>query len=170
MSEHDFKIQYSLLFFLLFIAAFQCVFFYPRLPNLVASHFNFSGYSDGWSLKNTLFIIYIVIVFVLSLVFIGIPACLNSIPTSLVNVPNRDYWLASVRRQETINYIKNQILWFGIISMSFLMYTFQLVFEANLLQKPRLSQNFIGTLIVYLVYSLFWTFRLIVRFSKKTDT
>ena len=168
MFEQAIKTQYRLLFFLLCIAAFQCVFFYPRLPDLVASHFNFSGYSDGWSSKNTLFTVYVVTVFILSVIFIAVPASINSIPTSLINLPNRNYWLAPFRRQETIEFIKTQFLWYGVITLSFMVYTFQLVFEANLQQEPRLSQNFIWTLTVFLVYSVFWTFRFIHKFYDTT--
>src|SRR4051812_45558370 len=74
---------------------------YPQLPPQVASHFNFAGQPDAWSSKAQFLGMSIallaLVVFMLGL----ISSVAWYAPAGLINLPNKDYWLAPERETET---------------------------------------------------------------------
>ena len=100
----------------------------------------------------------------------GIPRLIGALPISLVNVPNKEYWLAPERREETMAFFKAQFAWFGCGFLGFLLVVNQLVFDANRTSPRRLNSTaFVTAMILFLAFVGIWTVRLIVRFSKARE-
>ena len=151
---------------LVMVAALQTIYYYSKLPARIASHFGAGGVADGWSSTSSLFLTYwIVLALVLAMSF-AIPALIGVLPRSLINLPNKDYWLSDEMYPRTIDYFRAHFRWFGALLLLFLVLVFQMIFQANLSQHPELGFWFLPMLIGFLVAVLVWGITFTRRFSK----
>ena len=77
-------------------------YYYPKLPDTVATHFNARGEADGFSSKQTHAIAMISLEVGMTLLFLGMGWLIKKLPVGLVNMPNREYWLAAERKDKTV--------------------------------------------------------------------
>lgn len=157
-TEPDRRPARLLLALLVLIAAAQTAHYYPLLPATLASHSNGRGEPNGWSSMQAFLEIY----WGLFLLTLLLPywATKLIVPVSLGNGPNREYWLAGERRQETLDFIRGRMGWLAGATLAFLIGTFELVFGANLDPRRGFSSSVLGVLLaVYLLFLLRWLFR-----------
>ena len=69
----------------------QAVFFWPHLPDEVASHFNAVGQADGWMSKTAFVAVTLLIQIGLAAMMLGFGWLIKVLPTSMINIPNREY-------------------------------------------------------------------------------
>ena len=138
-----------------------------RMPNLVASHFGISGIADGFMRRQTYVNFFLGVTVVLPfLVSLPITLVLRN-PDAIINLPNRDYWLAPERRAETFEFVRSQMMRFGIGLVLFLCYVHWLIVRANGVSPPSLSNaSFASALIVLVGYMIVWTAIFYTRFRK----
>ena len=155
-----------ILLVLLAVAAIvQSLYYYPIIPETVASHFDGSGQPNGWSSKQAFITIYMIMVGMTLAIFLFLPPLLSRMPNRLINLPHKDHWLAPTRRAQSLAYIQTQLNWFGVVNMMFIIYTVQLVFQGNLAASPRLSDSFVWALAAYAIFVAIWLIRLFLRFK-----
>ena len=65
------------------------------------------------------------------------------LPNNLVNLPNREFWLASERRQETAAYVGRHSLWLACMMVLFFTGLHLLVVVANRPGSRELSMSWI---------------------------
>ncbi len=148
-------------------ALIQLVYYYPQLPTVVASHFNSAGIPNGWQPKGAFFSIYCGVILLMIIIFPGTAFFLDRIPDSLINLPRKEYWLAPERREETFSFINRQMLTYGNATLIFLVAVFHLAIKANLTTQKQLpSTSMLLMLGAYLLFSLLWTVRFILKFKK----
>jgi uncharacterized membrane protein len=145
----------------------QVLYFYPRLPEKIASHFGPGGEANGWMSKDSFMVTYGILLLGTAGMLGGIGLVLGKIPTDLINLPNKEYWLAPERRTATLATIQEQMSWFGAATMVLLIVVMQLVFEANLIPEPHLDNRVWFLLGAYLVYTAIWSLGWTRRFGKK---
>jgi hypothetical protein len=140
------------------------------MPPVVASHFDASGVANG-SMPRGFYIRFMAGLIVALPALLAITSYSIGRPNARINLPNRDYWLAPERRDQTIAYLRQYLMRFGAMLVVFLCYVHWLVVRANEIQPPRLSNRalFAG-LIVFLVYALVWTRLLLRRFGNRSGS
>ena len=155
----------SLIVFLLLLTLnmAQAIYYYPLLPDRVASHFGASGQPDAWSDKESLVKVYFVVVAFIAILFPGIGLILRKAPLSLLNLPNKNYWLSPEHSQETIDFLSRQFLWFGSATLLLLLDIFHQTFQVHL-GKASALEHPVASIVVYVVFSLIWNVGLIVKF------
>jgi hypothetical protein len=112
-------------------AAAQMAYFRDRLPPLVASHFDGRGVPNGFMTRDALFVFHAGLLLFLMLVFGGVGRLVRAVPPSLVNLPNREYWLAPERREESIAWLERELSGFGAFVCLFVVIVMQLVLATN---------------------------------------
>ncbi|MGH7884510.1 MAG: DUF1648 domain-containing protein [Thermodesulfobacteriota bacterium] len=157
------KTTKCLLILLAGLAVIQ-TFYYYYLPDIVVSNFGGRGNPNGWMLKSVFFGFYLIMIALMLFIFLIIP----KFPKTLTNIPNKNFWLAAQRRAETMEYVDKTTTLMGIATMLFIIYTFQLVIQANLSTEKILSNNFLFALILYFIFLSVWLFKLLRRFRKIT--
>lgn len=147
----------------------QARFYSSRMPWVIASHFGSHGAPNGWQTQSAFFAMEIFVVAIAALLGFLVPKTLSAIPVSLINLPNKQYWLAPERRESTLGYFRLHFAWFGCALLAFLLFVMELAFRANLTTPHQLNNTaFIAALIAFLAFMTFWTVRFVAYFSKKT--
>jgi len=157
------RLPHKLCFVLAALSIAQAGYYYPRLPDTIASHFDRAGVADDWSSPAGFFAVVLLVVMLNLVVFVAVPR-LIMVGRLRVNLPHRDYWLTPERRGETLARFADFLGWFGVASLLLAIAVVQLVVDANFARAP-LSPGIGWLLFAYLVYvlvslaRLFWQFR-----------
>jgi uncharacterized membrane protein len=141
----------------------QLLYYYPNLPEKMASHYNASGEPDNWMSKQSFLILELVILLVILAEFTLLPFLLERIPNSLINMPHKSYWLADERRHETFSVIRHYLEWFSVGLLGLFIAINEMVFRANL-NNQRLSNAAWIALIIFLIFVAVWLTKFILRF------
>lgn len=148
--------------FVLALAGVQVAYYYPQLPEYMASNFGGGGEAQAWMSKKIFFVFSMGMMTVLALLFVWMGPILRRMPIWLINLPNRAYWFAPARKEQTLYRMDRIFGWIGISTLVFTLVVCQLVIEANLHPPPRLSDAFLWVFVLYLVGilgSVVWIYR-----------
>lgn len=143
-------------------------YYYPRLPERVASHFGASGQPDAWSTKEFFVTFYLVVTGISTLLFLGISVGMSKIPVAWINLPNKNFWLSEERKQKTLDFMFHYFLWFASATLLLLIDIGHQSFlvhlrKADALPHPMLSLG------LYIGFTMAWSVGLIVKFGKKRE-
>ena len=149
------------------VSVAEIVALYGRLPPQVATHFDAQGRPDGWSTKEQFVGIALgsfafVLISVMPIALIAYYA-----PISLINLPNKQYWLAPERESETRRVLAEWGYWFAAATLWLLTFVFHEAMVANLRQPPQMQPMgwLLGT---YFVVVAGLVIQLIFRFRRVT--
>ena len=96
--------------------------------------------------------------------FMAIPSLLRATPVSLINLPNKNYWLAPERREATLDRLASYFDVFASTTVLLLIVVFELASLAS--RGGSLDSNyFLPALVSYLVFSAGWTVALMRTFA-----
>jgi uncharacterized membrane protein len=138
------------------------------LPEQVATHFGGGGVPNGWMTRNVYQIFILAFGLGLPFFIIGLHYLLARYAGSQFNIPNREYWLAPERRDETLGFMLRHSWWLGCLLLSFMIAVHHLLLISNLTSPPRLSAvPFLLFLAMFLVGLCGWILVLVTRFRKK---
>jgi uncharacterized membrane protein len=134
-------------------------------PDRVPSHFDAAGRPNAWSSRDEFFFLQVGVTLLIAALFIGIPRLLKSTPVSLINLPNKSYWLAPERREETMDRLASSFEVFACATVLLLLVVFELTSLAS--HGGGLATNyFLPVLVAYVVFSAGWTVALIRTFAR----
>jgi uncharacterized membrane protein len=156
-----------LFFTLVAVSIAQVVYYYPALPDVMASHFDAGGSANGWSSRNVFFGIYLAMIALLIVVFILLPNWKLASGRFGLQVPNRDYWLAAERREQTLAFFRRQMAILGIAHLLLAIAATQLALLANLGQQLRLDDRIYWVLGIYSVFVSAWLIHFLLHFRKR---
>lgn len=154
----------AILFFLISLFLSQIVYYYPNLPEKVASHFDVFGEADGWMSKSSFLVFQLILLAFIALFSFALPVLLKKTPISLINLPNKEYWLAPERKERTFSILSRRFEWFGIALCALMISINQLVIQANLTDQnfSPASWYIVGA---FLLFVVIWSIRLCKDFK-----
>jgi Protein of unknown function (DUF1648) len=143
--------------------AVQGAWYYPRLPDFVASHFSASGAQTAWMPKSGFLFVYAAAILLVGLVMLAAAHAPGTVPDHRINLPHREYWLAPERRAETLGYFKRFFFWFGAATYALFFDIFGQAFRVALgqiatLQHPGVDLALYAAFVLLLVGSMFRRF------------
>jgi hypothetical protein len=138
------------------------------LPPVVASHFISGGTANGFMPRGTYLRFFTALLVGLPLFIAVVSSVTSVLPARFINLPNREYWLAPERQADTLSYLRNQGIRFGIILTVFLCFVHWLVVQANAHSPPFFPEPlfFIG-IAAFLVGLVIWLGGFIVHFRRR---
>ncbi|MCC7403639.1 MAG: DUF1648 domain-containing protein [Bdellovibrionales bacterium] len=159
------------LFWIIFVTSVVHHFWIARdLPEVVASHFGQNGLANGYSSKQGHLYAMMVLYALMALSFGILPVLFRWIPTRLINLPHREYWLAPERREASLGRLRDWMAMMGVSVFFFFMVVNWMVVEANRRNPPRLSDSFLWALAIFIGFTLLWTVALMMAFRKPPPT
>lgn len=103
------RLSRVILLFLIGVFVAQIFYYYPYLPEIVASHFNGFSEPDNFVSKQSFVLLKGVILMLVVFEFALLPLLIEKMPDSLLNLPNKNFWLAKERRAETFLTIRRSL-------------------------------------------------------------
>ncbi len=155
-----------ILYFLLGILVAQFLYYFVNLPETVAVHYNFSGAPDYWLTKNSFAIAELFILLLIVSLFTIVSLILEKSPESLINLPNKQFWLATERRRETFEYIAQSFDWLALILTALMIALNQLIFRANILAQNISFAELASVLAILLTTIIVWLLKFRSHFNK----
>lgn len=139
----------------------------PFLGEPVATHFDGAGRPNGWMTRSGYAIFMGAFGIGLPLLIWGLLPLLSRRYPTRVNIPNRSYWLAPERREDTILFLKWHMGWLAVLLVLFSLATHHLILMANASHPPALPRTpFFFMLGCFLAGSVVWAALLWWRFRK----
>jgi hypothetical protein len=164
------RLPSSIFLVLVLVGAMQYLYYAPRLPEIVASHFGISGAVNGWQTKAAFFAVELAIILLATVISFGVPRLIEAMPVSLINLPHKEFWLGPERREDTLSYIRRWSAWFGCGLLAFLLFVMELAFRANLRTPPHFNNAaFVPALLAFVVFDTVALVWLILHFSRTQD-
>jgi hypothetical protein len=153
------------------VAVAQLAWLGPQLPERVATHYDAAGNPNGWMTRDGTIAFHLGMLGVTALAFAAAPMLLGRLSPALINIPNREYWLAPERVEGTVDTLRRWMLALGCGAVLLMMAIAQLNFRANLEPMPRLSgTGLLACVAGFLVYLTGWIVALYRRFPKPHRT
>ncbi|KAJ3444990.1 membrane protein-related [Anaeramoeba flamelloides] len=144
------------------------IYYNSKLPSKVAIHYNGDGDADNWGSKSTLIGINVALSIFSLVMFLLTCLCVLKCPSSMLNIPNREYWGSSVMRP----ILMEKITPFLSLTFTFVeiidFFMFFIVFRSNVHDSKKLE----GFWVFYVLLTLFvvsiisLSFRVRKSFSK----
>jgi len=153
-----------LFFALVGLAFLQIAYYYPQMPALVAAHFDGAGEAKHWSSRNGFFGLYAAMILLLIGVFIYAPRWSANRARFTMKIPNRDYWLAPERIQQTREFFRRQMMAMGVVHLILAIFTIQRVIQANFDQSPALHPGMGWALALYFAILIAWLIHFYLHF------
>lgn len=137
------------------------------LPERVASHFDASGFANGYMTRDGYRIFMLAFGVGLPLLMVALISGLPRLMPGMINIPNRAYWLAPERREKTFVILDAFALWLGCMVAATVCGVHWLVIRANSVRPPQLDNMLLLGLLGMLFAALaLWIFLLLRRFRK----
>jgi signal transduction histidine kinase len=133
------------------------------LPPHVASHFNFYGDADGWMARETMLLLMGAVGAGLPLFIVASVFLTQFLPNSVINLPNRDYWLSPERRASTHRWLLSSAQWMACLIVLLMMALHVLVVCANRQPRPHLFSPAAYALLGFFVLAEFTWLVVLVR-------
>jgi len=160
--------KFPVLLFVMLLAAATALILYsvPELPELVAVHFNAAGRANGFMTRTGCRDFMLASTLGMPLLIVIATTLLPRVlPASLINIPNRDYWLAPERAHDSLVFLSEQGLWFGCILVLFLASVDGMLVKANAVSPPEFPNALlIAMLILFFCAVGAWGLRMLRRF------
>ncbi len=112
---------------------------YSMLPDPVATHFGANGQADDWRPRSDYAAYLITASAMVSAMCAGPLYLARKLPDSMINVPNRDYWLALERRGEAYDRLFALGLAIGAATTGLFVAIHLLTVRANRARPPRVA-------------------------------
>jgi hypothetical protein len=128
------------------------------LPDPLASHFRFDGHADSRMPREAYQAVMTGITLLIPLFVVVMQIGVPRIFTRFINIPRRDYWLATPeRRKRMLNYLESHALITGLVPPLFLAAIQGLVVDANTRLPPQLNNQWFyllgGAFVICLIFS-----------------
>ncbi|HPR65054.1 MAG TPA: DUF1648 domain-containing protein [Thermoanaerobaculia bacterium] len=151
----------------LIILGILSIYYYDKMPERMATHFDAAGNPNGWSSRPSFFILFWSMNAFMMLIFLLLPKLLKKMPVSLINLPNKDYWFTPERKDRAFNMMEEYMAWLGVGVMGLFIAIFQMTFQANLTPDHKLGSGTWLLLGLFMTYMTFWVVLFIRAFMRK---
>jgi hypothetical protein len=137
----------------------------------MASHFDARGVPNGWSTKEAFFQIFAGMTVLGAVLVFGMPKLIGVLPRQLINLPNKEYWLAPEQRADSLEFLGGWFAWFGFAVYALIAIAFDYAVQNNLQAPPGPNPMRLWFMLaLFAVFTIVWTIRLLARFGRVPGT
>ncbi len=128
----------------------RAIYWLPLMPDKIAIHYGFNGTADNWGNKMEFIILMGGLMLFLGMLFFGLSALMTRLPDTMINLPNKEYWLAPERRETSLNTVAQLMKDIGSRTLLF----FAVIFEITCRSNASLSLQ-IDTQLFFIVFGMY---------------
>lgn len=152
------------------LAIGQNAWYWTQLPERVAIHFGANGQPNSWMDRTGATMLMLVIQLVFPWFLVGIGRLTRSIPASLINIPNREYWLEGDRREHSLAFVQHFVTVIAVATSLFMIAINHLTFVANMRAQSLNLQAMLMLLVLYLIGVMLMIVAMFKRFRIPTTS
>lgn len=145
------KTGYLILAGLMLLGVVQHAWYWPQLPERVATHFGIDGKPNDWMSRSASTIVFLALQLGVPVFMLTMTSLAARMPVSMVNIPNREYWLHPERRDATMAHMSLMMTWIAVLTSLFLTAIGHLTFVANKTGDGLNLPLFLSGLITFLI-------------------
>jgi len=114
------------------ILAGQLVFYFPQLPEQIASSFDFRGHPTGYTSRGNFLFLWILAIALINGMIPLVRLLVLRGPAVLINLPNKEYWLANeANRQRAAEIMDTMLTMVAVGVNTMFIMIFQYTYELN---------------------------------------
>ena len=113
------------------VSVVQHAWYWPQLPDRVATHWGIDGQPNDWMTRTAATLTLCGLQIGVPLFLVAVTSLASRLPDSMINIPNRDYWLHSDRRSATLFWMNQMLAWIAVLTSLFMIGIGHLTFVAN---------------------------------------
>ena len=125
------NLAYSILAGLMVVSVVQHVWYFPQLPERVATHFGTDGQPNHWMSRTGSTSLLAGLQLGVPLFLVGVTSLARRLPNSMINIPHKDYWLHPDRREASLAHMGGMLAWIAVMTSILMILTGHLTFLAN---------------------------------------
>jgi len=137
--------------------------YYPQLPDRVASHFDAVGNPNAWMSRDAFAWTISLTYAFLGGGFLVLARALPLFPDALINLPNKEYWLASSRRADSLARLGRSLVRFGAVNVVLVVVVVHQTIAVALGEAETL-RGVLPALGAYGLYTVIWCIALMRAF------
>jgi hypothetical protein len=139
------------------------------LPASVVKHFDASGIASGSIAREHYVLTMLITMNLLGIVSAGSLALVTKMPTSMINISNREFWLAPTQRAKTLDYLIRWGILLGAVTALFMWNLHRQIVLAHQSTPPVLTLWTPETVAITIAFSALVA-TLLLRFSRLPET
>ena len=151
MAMNSTKTGYLILAGLMLLGVVQHAWYWPQLPERVATHFGIDGKPNDWMSRSTSTIVFLALQSGVPVLMLAMTSMAARMPVSMVNIPNREYWLHPERRGTTMAHVSLMMTWIAVLTSLFMAAIGHLTFIANKTGDGLNLPLFLSGLVTFLI-------------------
>jgi len=128
----------------------QMYLWYGLLPDVLPAHFDATGNVDGEMNKNLFYGMFAGLHLMLLVGFPVLASLLRRMPNSVINVPNKEYWLAPERREQSLTTNAGVLIATGWMTSWLLIAIFQLSSDVATGVRNNINPEFLWIFGIYI--------------------
>ena len=137
---------------------------YPNLPEQMPIHFNPGGNPDSWARREAFLLLDSLVLFFILMTAYLPPILIAQTPSSRINLPNKEHWLAPEHREETYRTIGRYFEIFGAALFVLFTGVNELVFRASLRHEVLNTSAAWALILAFLIFTALWLTKLYRHF------
>lgn len=139
----------------------------PSLSEPVATHFDGAGNPNGWMSRSGYAVFMVALGIVLPALIVALIRVAPRWFPHRLSIPNRSFWLAPERREETLQFLKWHMAWLATLMVFFVIAIHHLILMANAARPPGLPHTpFFFVVGCFLAGLAVWMVLLWLRFRR----
>lgn len=141
--------------------------YWPALPERVASHFDGAGRPNGWSSRGGFVGLMLGMTVFHAALFLGIEQVVRRAPARWINLPHKEEWLAPGREARTREILAGHLLALGLATIVLVDLVSAMTLATNAGSAPRLGAGAWILLAGFVATTLGIVVRMLVVFGRR---
>lgn len=137
------------------------------LPDVLATHFNARGEPNAFMSRDGYRMFMAFMIVFVPFMIAGLPRLIGRRWPRLLNIPNREHWIAPERLSEALGTVYRLTAWPAAVTIALMVYVHWLVMDAHAADPPRLdSRLLLVGIAAFVAFTIAWTVAFYVRFRR----
>lgn len=137
------------------------------MPDVLATHFNARGEPNAFMSRDAYRLFMAFMIVFVPFMIAGLPRLIGQRWPRLLNIPNREHWIAPERLSAALGSVYRLTIWPAAAAIALMAFVHWLVMDAHAKNPPQLdSQHLLVAIALFVAFTVAWMVAFYVRFRR----